>query len=107
MLKKSLAILIFLFAAGSARAQSDDSGEDAAATKAISPYFDVAGGDPDTDRLPLKSLSADLRITGAIAAVKVIRSSKTAPASPSRPSTSSPPPRERPCMACVCASATA
>ena len=71
MLKKSLAILIFLFAAGSARAQSDDSGEDAAATKAISPYFYVAGGDPDTDRLPLKSLSADLRITGAIAAVKV------------------------------------
>jgi Ca-activated chloride channel family protein len=71
MLKKSLAILIFLSAASSARAQSDDSGDGAAATKAISPYFYVAGGDPDTDRLPLKSLSADLRITGAIAAVKV------------------------------------
>jgi len=72
MSKTSLLIFVSLFAPTAVWAQSED---DASAardeTKSISPYFFVAGGDPNVDRLPLKSLSADLRITGTIAAVKV------------------------------------
>lgn len=36
-----------------------------------SPYFLIAGGDPDVDRLPLKSTFADVSIAGVIAEVKV------------------------------------
>jgi Ca-activated chloride channel family protein len=35
------------------------------------PYFFVADGDPATDRLPLKSSSAEVRVAGTIAHVKV------------------------------------
>jgi len=36
-----------------------------------SPYFFVPGGDPAVDRLPLKSTSAEVRVAGVIAHVKV------------------------------------
>lgn len=39
--------------------------------RTLSPYFFVAGGDPDTDRLPLKDTHAEVRITGVIADVLV------------------------------------
>lgn len=42
-----------------------------AADKTLSPYFFVPGGDPDTDRLPLKETRADVQITGVIADVLV------------------------------------
>jgi Ca-activated chloride channel family protein len=35
------------------------------------PYFFVSGGDPKVDRLPLKSTSADVKVAGVIAHVKV------------------------------------
>lgn len=39
--------------------------------KNLSPYFFVKSDDPDTDRLPLKSTSAEVNIAGVIADVKV------------------------------------
>lgn len=39
--------------------------------KTLSPYFFVKSDDPDTDRLPLKSTSAEVNIAGVIADVKV------------------------------------
>src|SRR5688572_13814245 len=36
-----------------------------------SPYFFVSGGDPATERLPLKSTSAEVKVAGAIAHVRV------------------------------------
>ena len=45
--------------------------DDAQALKTESPYFLVEGGDPGTDRLPLKSTSVDVRIAGVIADVTV------------------------------------
>ena len=35
------------------------------------PYLFVSGGDPDTERLPLKETSADIRVAGVIAHVRV------------------------------------
>jgi Ca-activated chloride channel family protein len=57
-----LAALLGAAAAPSARETSDD--------KTLSPYFFVQSDDP-TDRLPLKSTSADVRIAGVIADVRV------------------------------------
>lgn len=39
--------------------------------RTLSPYFFIRSGDPDVDRLPLKSTSASVRITGVIADVLV------------------------------------
>ena len=39
--------------------------------KSLAPYFYVAGGDEDTDRLPLKETSAEVNIAGVIAKVRV------------------------------------
>ena len=39
--------------------------------KTLSPYFYVAGGDPETDALPLKETSADVNIAGVIANVTI------------------------------------
>jgi Ca-activated chloride channel family protein len=39
--------------------------------RTLSPYFFVENGDPDVDRLPLKSTAADVDINGVIADVKV------------------------------------
>lgn len=44
-----------------------EAGED----KTLAPYFYVAGGDPEKERLPLKETSADVQIAGVIARVKV------------------------------------
>jgi len=39
--------------------------------KTLSPYLYVAGGDPATERLPLKETTADIQIAGVIAKVRV------------------------------------
>ncbi|MFH1435472.1 MAG: VIT domain-containing protein [Pseudomonadota bacterium] len=39
--------------------------------KTLSPFFYIADGDPETDRLPLKKTSADVNIAGVIAQVRV------------------------------------
>jgi Ca-activated chloride channel family protein len=49
------------------RDQQQQQGED----KALSPYFYVQGGNPETERLPLKETSAKVNIAGVIAKVKV------------------------------------
>lgn len=67
MSRKCLILISYLSLVGTAHAQTED-GEK---PKAIAPYFFVAGGDPAVDRLPLKSLSADIRITGSVAAVRI------------------------------------
>jgi Ca-activated chloride channel family protein len=46
---------------------STELGED----KTLSPYFYVSGGNPETDRLPLKETSAKVDIAGVIARVRV------------------------------------
>jgi Ca-activated chloride channel family protein len=46
---------------------------DSEALPAEGPYFQVDGGDPAVDRLPLKSTHADVRIAGVIADVTVIQ----------------------------------
>jgi Ca-activated chloride channel family protein len=49
------------------RQRAETPGED----KTLSPYFYVAGGDPRTERLPLKATTAEVQIAGVIAKVKV------------------------------------
>jgi Ca-activated chloride channel family protein len=44
-----------------------DQGDD----RTLAPYFYVAGGNPETERLPLKETRAEVEIVGVIAAVKV------------------------------------
>lgn len=39
--------------------------------RSLSPYFFIKNGDPEIDRMPLKSTSAEVTISGVIAAVKV------------------------------------
>ena len=39
--------------------------------RTLAPYFYVAGGNPETERLPLKETRAEVEIAGVIAAVKV------------------------------------
>jgi Ca-activated chloride channel homolog len=67
MFRNFVFVLMCLLWVGTARAQSEDGEKQ----KALSPYFYVAGGDPAVERLPLKSLSADIRISGAVAAVRI------------------------------------
>ncbi len=59
-------LLLVGLAAGSGSAQDDhDVGQ------SLSPFFYVQSDDPSTDRLPLKSTAADVRIAGIIADVTV------------------------------------
>jgi Ca-activated chloride channel family protein len=44
---------------------------DAGADRTLSPYLYVAGGDPDTERLPLRETSAKIDVAGVIAHVAV------------------------------------
>ncbi len=44
---------------------------DPSADKTLSPYFFVKSDDPALDRLPLKSTSAEVAISGVIADIKV------------------------------------
>lgn len=67
MFRKFVFVLMCLLWVGTARAEGEDGGPQ----KAVSPYFYVAGGDPAVDRLPLKSVAADIRISGAVAAVRI------------------------------------
>jgi Ca-activated chloride channel family protein len=39
--------------------------------KTLAPYLFVAGGDPETERLPLKATTAEVRIAGVIAQVRI------------------------------------
>jgi Ca-activated chloride channel family protein len=48
-------------------AQTADAEDD----KTLAPYFYVDGGDPEVDRLPLKKTSAEVKIAGVIAKVRV------------------------------------
>lgn len=45
--------------------------DDAEARPAEGPYFQIGGGDPSVDRLPLKATQVDVRIAGVIADVTV------------------------------------
>ncbi len=59
-------LLLVSWVAGSGLAQADcDAGH------SLSPFFYVQSDDPSTDRLPLKSAAADVRIAGVIADVTV------------------------------------
>ena len=53
----------FAYSQGDRAEQADD--------RTLAPYFYVAGGNPETDRLPLKKTRAEVNIAGVIAAVKV------------------------------------
>lgn len=46
-------------------------GGDGANERTLAPYFYVAGGNPDTERLPLKETRADVNIAGVIAGVRI------------------------------------
>jgi len=59
-------LLLVSWMAGFGSAQDDcDAGQ------SLSPFFYVQSNDPSTDRLPLKSTAADVRIAGIIADVTV------------------------------------
>lgn len=60
----TLLLAIFLIAPGFAQ-------EEESADKTLSPYFFVQSDDPEVDRLPLQSTSAEVNIAGVIADVKV------------------------------------
>jgi Ca-activated chloride channel family protein len=53
----------FAYSQGDQADQADD--------HTLAPYFYVAGGNPETERLPLKQTRAEVNIAGVIAAVKV------------------------------------
>lgn len=67
----SAAAACFLTLAPAARAQ-----EAGPRLTTESPYFFIKGGDPDVDRLPLKSTKVDVRISGVIADVTVTQQYK-------------------------------
>lgn len=67
----SAAAACFLTLAPAARAQ-----EAGPRLVTESPYFFIKGGDPDVDRLPLKSTKVDVRISGVIADVTVTQQYK-------------------------------
>jgi Ca-activated chloride channel family protein len=52
------------------------------AGKTLSPYFFVENGDPEVDRLPLKSTNADVKINGVIADVTVTQTYENSGARP-------------------------
>jgi Ca-activated chloride channel family protein len=60
---------VFCTAAGLAASPGIPGGD--SGDRTLSPYFFVENGDPDVDRLPLKSTAADVDINGVIADVKV------------------------------------
>ena len=68
---KPLALGLGVIALLTMAAQAPAGTRGGAADKTLSPYFFVPGGDPDTDRLPLKETRADVQITGVIADVLV------------------------------------
>jgi Ca-activated chloride channel homolog len=65
-----VSVLFFYVTAG---AQEEEGGD-----KTLSPYFFVKSDDPGLDRMPLKSTSADVSISGVIADVKVTQVYKNA-----------------------------
>jgi hypothetical protein len=69
---------------------TDSTDVDPSADRSLAPYLYVAGGDPATERLPLRETSAHVDISGVIAHVAVRQVFENGGASPSRPSTCSP-----------------
>jgi Ca-activated chloride channel family protein len=57
---------VFLMHINMAFSQSGESND-----KTLSPYFFVKSDDPETDQLPLKSTSADVKIAGVIADIRI------------------------------------
>jgi len=62
----ALIVGLSLFYWGAALCQTEESND-----QTLSPYFSVRSDDPSTDRLPLKSTSAEVNISGVIADVRV------------------------------------
>ena len=72
MMKKEivwLALLVIVVSCFSLNAASSQTA--ASEDRTLSPYFFIKSGDPGTDRLPLKSTSASVTISGVIADVRV------------------------------------
>ncbi len=63
--------ILFLLAAGAAGVEIPSVTPEKSGDKTLSPYFFVKSDDPALDRLPLKSTSARVNISGVIADVKV------------------------------------
>jgi Ca-activated chloride channel family protein len=57
--------------AGYASIESYDESYNPENDKTLAPYLFVAGGDPATERLPLKATTAEVRIVGVIAQVRI------------------------------------
>ena len=66
-------VLFALWAFAMSVAWSPAFADDSQAAPAEGPYFQLAGGDPAIDRLPLKSTQVDARIAGVIADVTIIQ----------------------------------
>ena len=64
-------VLFALWAFAMSVAWSPAFADDSQAAPAEGPYFQLAGGDPAIDRLPLKSTQVDARIAGVIADVTI------------------------------------
>lgn len=62
---------LLLLETGGCDSIRSQSGLDECNSKTLSPYFYIAGENPEADELPLKSTSADVQIAGVIANVKV------------------------------------
>jgi Ca-activated chloride channel family protein len=69
-LLKGLALAVCFLLAGSGLAAAQGPGE-SGPDRSLSPYFLVKSDDPETDRLPLKSTRAKVRIVGVMADVTV------------------------------------
>lgn len=95
----AVASLVSALACANTHAQQRTPGDSSDADRTLSPYFLVKSDDPSLDQLPLKSTSADVRIAGVIADVRVHQVYKNEGKKALRPSTSFPLQRGRPCMA--------
>lgn len=62
----SLILIMIVLSGSTGSAREQEAGD-----KTLSPYFFVRSDDPETDRLPLKSTFADVKIAGVIADVQV------------------------------------
>ena len=67
----AVASLVSALACANTHAQQRTPGDSSDADRTLSPYFLVKSDDPSLDQLPLKSTSADVRIAGVIADVRV------------------------------------
>jgi Ca-activated chloride channel family protein len=66
-----MVMLLALALTAQAEAQGEKPSPESVPDRSLAPYFFVQSDDPDTDRLPLKSTQADVKIAGVIADVTV------------------------------------